>query len=158
VAFRDVLANAVGELYLRFRVPFNEGEWIKIGDIEGRVVSIRTFDVELVTLKGDRIVIPNSYFLRSFLVKRSGMAGGVSEFSLSIRGAPLREVEKILDEALEKVRPELAARGEIRSLKRDRNMVRITVALPLLNLLKAEKVMDEFVESIRARGYEVEVL
>ncbi len=158
IAFRDLLANAVGELYIRFRVPFNEGEWIKIGEVEGRVVTIRTFDVELVTSKGDRIIVPNSYFLKNCLIKKVGISGGISEFSILIRGIAARELEKVLSEALQHVRPELSGSGEIKSLKRDKNVVRITVALPLLNLLKAEKIVNEFIENIRSKGYEVEML
>ena len=157
VAFRDLLANAVGEVYLRFRLPFTPGEWVKIGDIEGRILSINTFDVELATREGDKVLVPNSQFLRSIIVRRVGVARSVLEVTLIIKGITAKDVDKVVRSALQAVRPELYGEGEVREVKRNKEFTRVILALPLINVLKGEKLASELAGHIREKGYEVEI-
>ena len=158
IAFRDALANAVGEVYIRLRTPFSEGEWVKIGDLEGRVASINTFDVELVTPHGERILVPNSLFLRGILVKKPGMAGSIVEAYFSLRGVTIEEARKALKETLKTIRPELSGEPKLRNVERENDYVRVTVMLPLLNVLKAKQLVNRAVIQLRRKGYEAEAL
>ena len=65
LAAKDIIANFFSSLILSFDDSFNQGDWVKIADVEGTIVetglrktSIRTFDNSLVFL-------PNSVILNS---------------------------------------------------------------------------------------------
>lgn len=158
IAFRDALANAVGEVYIRFRTPFSEGEWVKIGDLEGRVTSINTFDVELATPHGERILVPNSLFLKGILVKKPGMAGSLVEAYFSLKGVTVEEAKKVMKEVLQSVRPELSGDPALRRVEREDNYIKVTVVLPLLNVLKVKQLVNRTVIQLRRKGYEAEAL
>ena len=158
VAFRDTLANAVGEIYLRFRTPLSEGEWIRIGEMEGRVASINTFDVELVTPKGEKIIVPNSLFLKEVLVKKPGMAGSLVEAYFSFKGITVDEARKAMEEALQPIRPELSGEPSLKHVERENDYVRVTITLPLLNVLKVKQLVNRTLMQLRRKGYEAEAL
>ena len=158
IAFRDALANAVGEVYLRFRTPFSEGEWVRIGEMEGRVASINTFDVELVTPKGEKIIVPNSLFLKQVLVKKPSMAGSLVEAYFSLKGITVEEARKAIEEALQPIRPELSGEPSLKHVEREDDYVRVTITLPLLNVLKVKQLVNRTLMQLRRKGYEAEAL
>lgn len=158
IAFRDALANAVGEIYIRFRTPFSEGEWVRIGEVEGRVASINTFDVELVTARGERILVPNSLFLRGILVKRVRVAESKVEAYFSFKGVTSEEACRAVMEALKTIRAELSGEPSVKQVEKKGEYVKVMVTLPLLNVLKVKQLVGRTVSQLRKKGYEAEAL
>jgi small-conductance mechanosensitive channel len=158
VSFRDYLANAVGEIYLRLRAPFSEGEWIRIGDIEGRITAINLFDVEITTPYGEKVIIPNSLFLRSLSIRKIGKLGKISEVSFTVKGAKPEKIENTIYEALQTIRSELFEDGGIRKMEKNGKDVKVTLTLPVINVLKVKKLTEEVVGHLRKKGYEAEAL
>ncbi len=58
-ALQDTLSNLVSGLLLVVNSPFKTGEWIHVGDVEGKVVAVNWRYTSLETWNGDLIVIPN---------------------------------------------------------------------------------------------------
>ena len=60
LALQNTLSNLVSGFLLLFDSPFKVGDWIRFGDIEGRVVDLNWRSVRLRTLDRDLLVVPNS--------------------------------------------------------------------------------------------------
>lgn len=58
-ALQDTLSNLVSGLLLVANSPFKPGEWIKVGDAEGKVLSVNWRYTSIETWNSDLIVIPN---------------------------------------------------------------------------------------------------
>lgn len=58
-AFQDIAANFMSGIFLSFRRPLNVGDLVKLNDYLGRVEAINLRDTSLITLQGQRIIIPN---------------------------------------------------------------------------------------------------
>lgn len=59
LALQDTLSNLVSGVLLVFDRPFEIGDWVRSGDIVGKVVDINWRAVRLWTKDGDQVVIPN---------------------------------------------------------------------------------------------------
>jgi small-conductance mechanosensitive channel len=70
-ALQDTLSNLVSGLFILFNRPFLEGEWIHIGDTEGRVLSVTWRYTQIETRNGDLIVIPNGSIAQDSIVNHS---------------------------------------------------------------------------------------
>ncbi|MEM9004872.1 MAG: mechanosensitive ion channel family protein [Cyanobacteria bacterium P01_F01_bin.86] len=60
LALQNTLSNLVSGFLLLFDSPFQVGDWIRFGDIEGKVVDLNWRSVRLKTLERDLLVVPNS--------------------------------------------------------------------------------------------------
>lgn len=58
-AFQDIAANLMSGIFMSFRRPFNIGDLVKIKDNLGRVEGINLRDTTIITLTGQRLIIPN---------------------------------------------------------------------------------------------------
>jgi small-conductance mechanosensitive channel/CRP-like cAMP-binding protein len=59
-ALRDTLGNVIGGLALQTDRSIRIGDWIKVGDVEGRVVEIRWRYTAVETRNGETLIVPNS--------------------------------------------------------------------------------------------------
>lgn len=59
LAVQDSLANVASGLIILFSKPFEVGDYIQLGDIEGRVVHINIIHTKLNTLDNKAIYVPN---------------------------------------------------------------------------------------------------
>jgi len=59
LALQDTLSNLVSGLLLVANSPFKTGEWIKVGDVEGKVLTVNSRYTHIETWNGDLVVIPN---------------------------------------------------------------------------------------------------
>src|SRR5512143_4098501 len=57
---QDTLGNILGGLALQMDNSIAIGDWIKVGDINGRVVDIRWRSTLIETRKWESVVMPNS--------------------------------------------------------------------------------------------------
>lgn len=59
-AFKDIFENFFAGLLILWRYPFDQGDFIEVGDIEGRIVEITVRNTLLRRTTGELIVVPNS--------------------------------------------------------------------------------------------------
>ena len=60
LALQDTLGNLFAGIALLFERPFSTGDWIGVGELEGRVVNINWRAVHIETRERDLHVVPNS--------------------------------------------------------------------------------------------------
>lgn len=60
LALQPILGNIFAGLVIGLEKPYRINDWIKLGDIEGRVVSISWRTTHLRTRESDNLIIPNS--------------------------------------------------------------------------------------------------
>jgi small-conductance mechanosensitive channel len=60
LALQPILSNFFAGLVISIERPFRINDWIKVGDVEGRVASITWRTTHLRTRENDNLVIPNS--------------------------------------------------------------------------------------------------
>lgn len=58
-AFQDIAANFMSGVFISFRKPFNIGDLVEMQDYMGRIESINLRDTSMLTLQGQRVIIPN---------------------------------------------------------------------------------------------------
>ena len=76
-ALQDTLGNVLGGLALQWDHSLQIGDWIRVDDVEGKIVDIKWRAVSLETRNWETVVIPNSIMMRNqFLVlgERQGEA------------------------------------------------------------------------------------
>lgn len=59
LALRDTLGNVIGGLSLQTDRSIHLGDWIRVGETEGRVVDIRWRYTAVETRNGDTLIVPN---------------------------------------------------------------------------------------------------
>ena len=67
-ALQDTLSGLASGLLLLSDQPFQTGDWIRVGDIEGEVVDINWRTSRIRNRNGDMVVVPNSELAASSLV------------------------------------------------------------------------------------------
>jgi len=157
ISMRDVFSNYAGEIYLRVRRPFDEGDFIKIGRISGRVVSINSQDVELISVKGERIVVPNQFFLKYPVVNKSSATAASTELRVVFNEVAPEEAEKILMEALSEIRPELFEDPKIISINKRDGKTEVELSLSVVNQQKMRWLIGKLSKELHGRGVEVEI-
>jgi small-conductance mechanosensitive channel len=60
LALQETLGNFFSGMVLQAAVPFKPGDWIQIGDVEGRVIEMTWRAVTVHTLSNNHVLIPNS--------------------------------------------------------------------------------------------------
>jgi len=96
-AVRDVLISYFAWLVLLRKKPFRIGDFIKIGDDEGRVLHIGTFYVLLYSscdIQEDYIRVPNKLFLEKSIVNL-GRNVFHERLRLQLAGVPIDKKERI---------------------------------------------------------------
>jgi small-conductance mechanosensitive channel len=108
----SIISNIMAGFTMTYRRAFHVGDVIRIGDIVGRVTSMRLVVTHLRTPKNEEVVIPNSKILGDEIVNYSTLA---REHGLLLHTAigigyetPWRQVEAMLMEAARRT-PGLAA-------------------------------------------------
>ncbi len=60
LALQDTLGNLFAGIALLSEMPFAKGDWIKVGELQGKVININWRAVHLVTRERDLHIVPNS--------------------------------------------------------------------------------------------------
>jgi len=71
LALQDTLGNFFSGLAIHFEPPFQIGDWIKTGEIIGRVGEITWRSVKIITRHNDTIIIPNSVIAKEVIINYS---------------------------------------------------------------------------------------
>lgn len=76
-AMQDTLGNILGGLALQWDHSLKRGDWIRFGDVEGKIVDIRWRAILVETRNWETVVIPNSHLMKNqfkILGERRGQA------------------------------------------------------------------------------------
>jgi small-conductance mechanosensitive channel/CRP-like cAMP-binding protein len=64
-SLQDVLANVMGGVALQLDGAVAPGDWVRFGDVSGRVREITWRHTAIETRNGDSLIVPNSLFMKS---------------------------------------------------------------------------------------------
>lgn len=67
-SLQDSLGNIVGGMFLQMERVIRVGDWIRVDDLEGRVVATRWRQTSIETRNWDTVVLPNSFLVKSRVV------------------------------------------------------------------------------------------
>lgn len=70
-ALQDTLGNLFAGLAIQVEKPFRVGQWVKIGDFEGRVQEVTWRATKLLTKSGQFVVVPNSVMSKDPILNHS---------------------------------------------------------------------------------------
>lgn len=157
ISVRDILLNMAAEIYLRVRKPFDEGDWIRVAELEGRVRTIGSLDTEIVASEGERIIIPNSVFLNHPIINKSQAIATYVDIKLIFPEASIGKVESTVKRALSEIRPELLGEPEILSINEKDDRVEVVATLPIVNLKKLRWLINRLSKEFYRQGIEVEI-
>ncbi|HVU05746.1 MAG TPA: mechanosensitive ion channel family protein [Polyangiaceae bacterium] len=105
LAFQDTLGNVVGGLALQLDDSVRVGDWVKVGDLSGKVVEIRWRYTAIETRNWETVIVPNSLLVKGQVIvqgRRRGMPTYLRRwvyFNVDFRYQP-SEVTRIVLEAL----------------------------------------------------------
>lgn len=106
-----IVGQAASGFILMYTRAFRQGEYVRIGDVEGTVVGLGTFATRLRTGLGDEILLPNSVALqnttRNFSRTISGSGFLVTTGVTIGYSTPWRQVQAMLEEAARRT-PDIA--------------------------------------------------
>jgi small-conductance mechanosensitive channel len=98
-----IVGQAAGGFILTFSRALRAGEWVRVGEVEGEVMSVGTFSTKVRTATDEEVTIPNSVVLGSVTRNFSRPAAAeasILETSVTIGyNAPWRQVHAMLLEA-----------------------------------------------------------
>jgi len=76
-ALQDTLGNAFAGLAIQSEKPFNVGDWVSVGDFEGRVAEVTWRATKLRTKAGNFVVLPNNVVAKEAITNYSQPAAPV---------------------------------------------------------------------------------
>jgi small-conductance mechanosensitive channel/CRP-like cAMP-binding protein len=106
LALKDTLGNVIGGLSLQTDRSIHLGDWIKVGDVEGRVVDIRWRYTAVETRNGETLIVPNGVLTTEKVMVLGRRQGAPRQwrrwvhFNVDLRQSP-SEVVRVVTEAIE---------------------------------------------------------
>jgi small-conductance mechanosensitive channel/CRP-like cAMP-binding protein len=103
LAFQDTLGNVVGGLTVQLDDSVHVGDWIRVGDIVGRVTDVRWRYTAIETRNWETVVLPNSMLVKGQVTILGRRAGQPTQwrrwvhFNVDFRYAPSEVVRIVLD-------------------------------------------------------------
>jgi small-conductance mechanosensitive channel len=105
-----VVSQVAGGFILTFSRALRDGEWVRIGDVEGAVMNVGIFSTKIRTYNDEEVSIPNTVVLGTITKNFSrpkAPEGTILEASVSVGyGTPWRQVHAMLRDAAART-PEL---------------------------------------------------
>lgn len=100
------ISNVMAGMAMTYRGAFKEGDWVRIGEITGKVEEIKLMTTRIKTLKNESVMIPNSNILNTDVINNSVMAREAGLVIYTTVGigydTPWRQVEAMLILAAER--------------------------------------------------------
>ena len=100
-AMQDTLGNLLGGVALELDSSLDVGDWVRIDDVEGRVVDIRWRSTSIETRNWDTVVVPNSQLMRSRFTVHGRRKGARRQwrrwiwFNVDYTATPARVIEAV---------------------------------------------------------------
>jgi small conductance mechanosensitive channel len=100
-AFQDVAANFMSGIFMSFRHPFDVGDLVTVNEKMGRIEAVNLRDTTLITLQGQRLIIPNKSVFQNAIENFSSTGKRRLDFSIGISyGDDLKKVRSLVKECL----------------------------------------------------------
>jgi small-conductance mechanosensitive channel/CRP-like cAMP-binding protein len=105
LALQDTLGNAIGGLALQLDSSIKVGDWVKLGEVDGRVSEIHWRYTAVETNDWETVIVPNSVLMRSQVVVLGRRRGEPIQwrrwvqFQIDFRHSP-SDVIRVLERAL----------------------------------------------------------
>ncbi|MBU2047346.1 MAG: mechanosensitive ion channel family protein, partial [Bacteroidetes bacterium] len=101
-AFQDIAANFMSGIFMSFRHPFNVGDLVIINDKMGEIEAINLRDTTIITLQGQRVIIPNKQVFQNTIENYTSTGNRRLDFSIGVSyGDDLEQVKTITINAVE---------------------------------------------------------
>lgn len=101
-AFQDVAANFMSGIFMSFRHPFDVGDLVTVNDKMGRIEAVNLRDTTLITLQGQRLIIPNKNVFQNAIENFSSTGKRRLDFSVGVSyGDDLEKVRSLVIDCLE---------------------------------------------------------
>ncbi|MFW5780329.1 MAG: mechanosensitive ion channel family protein [Bacillota bacterium] len=99
LALQGSLANFANGIIIIFTKPFKEGDYVKIGAIEGSIRSINILNTELLTIDNKKIVLNNTKIVNSEITNYTARPTRRLDLNFSVAyGSDMKKVLKILND------------------------------------------------------------
>lgn len=101
-ALQDTLGNLFSGLAIQIEKPFRVGQWIRIGEFEGRVAEVTWRATKLLTKAGQFVIVPNSAMSKDAILNYSEPIVS-TRLEVEVGASydvPPNEVKRALEEAL----------------------------------------------------------
>ena len=154
-----IVGQAAGGFILTFSRTLHSGEWVRIGDVEGAVVSVGVFSTKIRTFTDEEVSVPNTVVLaattRNFS-RPAASEASILETSVTIGySAPWRQVHAMLLEAAART-PELEKEPppEVLQISLSDFYVQYSLRVRLRNQLRRPAVLSALNASIQDTFYE----
>lgn len=97
LALKDSLSNVAYGMILVSTKPFKQGDYIKVGDVEGTVRSIEIMATEIITIDNKLITIPNHIVYSSAIINYSALKKRRMDMYFSVAyNSDIEKVRKIM--------------------------------------------------------------
>jgi small-conductance mechanosensitive channel/CRP-like cAMP-binding protein len=102
-SLQDTLGNIMGGLALQLDNSIKVGDWIKLGDLNGRVVDIRWRYTSVETRNWETVVVPNSFLMKGQVVVVGRRIGQPEYwrrwvwFNVDFRYSPSEVISTVMD-------------------------------------------------------------
>ena len=83
LALKDSLSNIASGIILMYNMPFKKGDYVKVNNEQGKVLSVNLFTTTLKSVDNKKIIMPNSMVLNNSLTNYDTM--------------PLRRLDMLID-------------------------------------------------------------
>lgn len=101
-AFQDIAANFMSGIFMSFRHPFNVNDLVKINDEIGKIEAINLRDTTIITLQGQRLIIPNKQVFQNTIENYTSTGRRRLDISVGVSyGDDLERVKEITLKAVE---------------------------------------------------------
>ena len=100
LALQDSLSNLANGIVIITTKPFHEGDFVKIGGVEGKVKNIKMLTTALVTTDNKLVVIPNSEIVTSEIINYNVLGRRRVDFTF---GVAYESDIKLVRDIIEKV-------------------------------------------------------
>ena len=154
-----IVGQAAGGFILTFSRTLRSGEWVRIGDVEGAVVSVGVFSTKIRTFTDEEVSVPNTVVLaattRNFS-RPAASEASILETSVTIGySAPWRQVHAMLLEAAART-PELEKEPppEVLQISLSDFYVQYSLRVRLRNQLRRPAVLSVLNANIQDTFYE----
>jgi small-conductance mechanosensitive channel/CRP-like cAMP-binding protein len=104
-SLKDTLGNVIGGLSLQTDRSITPGDWVRVGEVEGRVVDIRWRYTAIETRNGETLIVPNGVLTNEKVLVLGRRAAGPVQWRRWLHfqvafAHPPHEVERVVTEAL----------------------------------------------------------
>lgn len=70
LSIKDFIPNLIAGLFIHHKRFIRDGDYIKAGDVEGKIVHISLVETKIKTKSGDALLVPNSFLTKNKILKK----------------------------------------------------------------------------------------